>query len=280
MTDVFKTFGVDAEKVRTEIEKLLPQGPPTIEAGELPFTPRARRAIEFAEREAAYLNQKCVDAEHLLLGLVYESQGVAGTVLRNLGLKLELLGPEVFRIRLEQMKIVERVVRPVRAGVSRKRKMREELLAHLTAIYEEEMERLNDSATAATEANRRFGDSKKLACELENSLPWSERLSYAVERHLVWRAPESATRYCLRLGINFALCMACCIAVPLFIESLLINQYNSPDSWMVVRLGGLFLFWFSACLAILTWIYLKMRDAMWGVFGSHKSAAALWGLRA
>lgn len=65
--------------------------------------------------------------------------------------------------------------------------------------------------------------------------------------------------------------MTCCIALPLFIECLLIDQFNSAQWWLVVRLGGLFLFWLPAGIAVLTWIYLKMRDAMWGAFGSRKS---------
>ena len=149
--------------------------------------------------------------------------------------------------------------------------MREELLAHLTAIYDEEMAKLNDSAAALAETNRRFGDSGKLAHELEISLPWSERISFAVERHFGWRAPESAARYCVRLGINFGICMACCCSLPLLIESLLINKYNTADWWMLVRLCGLFLFWLPASMAVLTWIYFQLRDAMWGAFGCRKS---------
>jgi Clp amino terminal domain, pathogenicity island component len=272
VSEIFYAFGVTAEQMRAEVEKLVQRGSSPIVTDQLPLTPRAKQAVNYAIEEATNLNQKQVDVEHLLLGLLREPDGVAGLALRNLGLGIEKIGPEVFKIRLMQMKIVERAVRPVRASLPRKRKMREELLAHLAAIHEEEMAKLNDSAAALAEANRRFGDSKKLARELESSLPWSERLSFAVERHLGWRAPESAARYCMRLGFNFAICMACCIALPLLIESLLINQYNTADWWSAMRVCGLFLFWLPVCVAVLTWIYLQLRDAMWGAFGSRKSA--------
>ena len=80
------------------------------------------------------------------------------------------------------MKIVERAVRPVRATSGRKRKMREELLAHLTVIYDQEQARWNDPAKAIQEAAARFGDSAELACELQNALPFTERLGYTMER--------------------------------------------------------------------------------------------------
>ena len=58
----------------------------------------------------------------------------------------------------EFMVLVERAVRPVLAGPARKLRMREELLAHLTGIYEEELARAGDEAAARAEAVRRFGD--------------------------------------------------------------------------------------------------------------------------
>ena len=69
------------------------------------------------------------------------------------------------------MKIVERIVRPVRASTPRKRKMREELLAHLSAIYDQELAKLGKPASALEAASRRLGDPAELARELEDALP-------------------------------------------------------------------------------------------------------------
>lgn len=276
VAEVFQTFGVNADTVRAEIEKLLPPGPAPIGAADLPLTPRAKQAIEYARREAETLGLKSIDSEHLLLGLVYEPGGVAGKVLRNLGVKLELLGPAVFRLRLEQMKIVERVVRPVRAVVQRKRKMREELLGHLAGIYEEENARLRDSSAALAEAGRRLGEARLLTKELEQALPSGERFAYWFGRFFEWRAPESAARYCARLGINMIFLLACMTA-PMVACFFLTGMSGEANPWLALRLEVSFVLMVPTGLALLTWVYFKMRDAMWGAFGSRKSVLRVGG---
>ncbi len=74
---------------------------------------------------------------------------------------------------------VERVVRPVWAGASRKRRMRQELSAHLTAAYEEERARLGDDRVALNLALARFGDPAELTRELQAAVPWWERVLFA-----------------------------------------------------------------------------------------------------
>ncbi len=153
----------------------------------LPLTPRAQRVIEIARQEATNLNQREVGTEHLMVALMLEPSGVAGQALRNLGLKLHLVAPEVLKIRIAQMKIVERAVRPVQASTARKRKMREELLAHLTEIFEEELASTRNPAAALDAAAKRFGDPSELAGELSSALPWMERVGFHY-RALVWVA--------------------------------------------------------------------------------------------
>src|SRR6185312_9918372 len=55
-------------------------------------------------------------------------------------------------------------------------RMREELLAHLTAIYEEELARLEDETAARAEAIQRFGDPETLTLELQQSVEWRDRM--------------------------------------------------------------------------------------------------------
>ena len=95
---------------------------------------------------------------------------------------------------------VERVVRPIRAAGSHKARMREELLAHLTSLYEAELARLGDPAAARAEALRRFGDPADLTRELQAAVPVGHRVAYAFERWFGRRAPESAPRHLLRLA--------------------------------------------------------------------------------
>ncbi len=51
------------------------------------FTQRARRVLSFAQEEAERLHHGYIGTEHLLLGLIREEGGVAGRVLRELGLE-------------------------------------------------------------------------------------------------------------------------------------------------------------------------------------------------
>jgi ATP-dependent Clp protease ATP-binding subunit ClpC len=94
--NVLRNMEVDLRKIRLEIEKLVQQGPQMVTApGKLPFTPRAKRVIELAKNEANALNHEHIGTEHLLLGLLKESEGIAAQVLVNLGVKLEEVREEV-----------------------------------------------------------------------------------------------------------------------------------------------------------------------------------------
>lgn len=89
-------------------------------------------------------------------------------------------------VTLRELKIVvEQAVRPVRATTFRKRKMREELLAHLASIFEEEVERLDDEQAALEQAKRRFGDPRALVGELQGTVPRFDRFCSMYEK--VWR---------------------------------------------------------------------------------------------
>jgi hypothetical protein len=82
---------------------------------------------------------------------------------------------------LTQLKIiVERAVRPVRATTSRKRKMREELLAHVTAVFEEEA-KLHEESVALARTAVRFGDVGELTRQLQAAVPASDAPAYFVE---------------------------------------------------------------------------------------------------
>ena len=95
--NVLKDLDIDLRKVRLEFEKIVP-GPFETLSGQFPQTPRAKKVIEYAIEEARSLKHDWVGTEHLLLGLMRESEGVAGQVLRNLGLTLEGLRQEVTRL--------------------------------------------------------------------------------------------------------------------------------------------------------------------------------------
>ncbi|MGI6574283.1 MAG: ATP-dependent Clp protease ATP-binding subunit [bacterium] len=85
---VLTELGLDAEKIRKEVEQIIGPGNGTI-AEEISFTPRAKRVIELAIDEGRRLGHNYVGTEHLLLGLIREGEGVAAQVLHNLGADLE-----------------------------------------------------------------------------------------------------------------------------------------------------------------------------------------------
>lgn len=96
--NVLKNLDVDIKKLRLEIEKLVKSGPDMVTMGKLPQTPRAKKVIEFAIEEARALNHNYVGTEHILLGLLRETEGIAAQVLLNLGLKLENVRQEVLNL--------------------------------------------------------------------------------------------------------------------------------------------------------------------------------------
>jgi hypothetical protein len=92
---VLQNRGLDREALRREIERLVAPLPPRMVPAELPFTPRARKALELAGNEAKRLKHPMIGAEDLLLGLLREGGGVAAQALKNLGFRLQPLRVDI-----------------------------------------------------------------------------------------------------------------------------------------------------------------------------------------
>jgi len=95
---VLQKLGLDLETIRIEVEKLVQPGPQTQVLGDIPFTPRSKKALELSAEEARALGHNYIGTEHLLLGLVKEGEGMAYRVLLNLGLDLSKLRNEVLEL--------------------------------------------------------------------------------------------------------------------------------------------------------------------------------------
>ena len=87
--NVLKKMGVELDRLRMEVEKAVGTGPETKTMGNIPFTPRVKKVMSLAGTEARALAHTYVGTEHLLLGLLRESEGMAARILRNLGVDLE-----------------------------------------------------------------------------------------------------------------------------------------------------------------------------------------------
>jgi len=95
---VLQKLGLDLETIRIEVEKLVQPGPQTQVLGDIPFTPRSKKALELSAEEARAMGHNYIGTEHLLLGLVKEGEGMAFRVLLNLGLDLDRLRAEVMEL--------------------------------------------------------------------------------------------------------------------------------------------------------------------------------------
>ncbi len=96
---VLRRLDVSFERVRREIEKLIEPGVDVGKGGDIPFTPRAKKALELAGEEARAMGHNYIGTEHLLLGLMREGEGVAAQVLQGFGLDID-------RVRMEIMNLL------------------------------------------------------------------------------------------------------------------------------------------------------------------------------
>ncbi|MFQ5560412.1 MAG: ATP-dependent Clp protease ATP-binding subunit, partial [Nitrospinota bacterium] len=84
--NVLQRSGVDPTLIREEIKKKFSPTLDTLVVGDIPFTPKAKKVLEFAVEEARSLGYNYIGTEHLLLGVLKERDGVASQVLSSLGL--------------------------------------------------------------------------------------------------------------------------------------------------------------------------------------------------
>jgi ATP-dependent Clp protease ATP-binding subunit ClpC len=96
--NVLQRMGVDLEAVRLEVEKQVGMGPdPKVVGGSIPYTPRVKKVLALAAKEAKALNHTYIGTEHILLGLIKEGDGVAARVLKNLDVDLEQTRQEILK---------------------------------------------------------------------------------------------------------------------------------------------------------------------------------------
>lgn len=95
--NVLRNLGLDFETVRQEVERLVGYGPEIQVYGDPALTGRVKKVFEFANEEAANLGHNYVGTEHLLLGLLRQTDGVAAQVLENLNVDLGEIRKEVLK---------------------------------------------------------------------------------------------------------------------------------------------------------------------------------------
>jgi len=95
--NVLQKMGLDLDTVRLAVEKEVGTGPDQKLAGNIPYTPRVKKVLALASKEAKALNHTYVGTEHILLGLLREGDGVAARVLKNLEIDIEQTRQEILK---------------------------------------------------------------------------------------------------------------------------------------------------------------------------------------
>lgn len=139
--DILKSLGLDSDRIRVEVERVAAPGATRVQAGQLPFTPRSKKVLELAMEEACTLGAPWIGTEHLLLGLIREPDGVAGKVLRNLGVDVARAREKVRAIETPEDGREQR--RDLSAVIAREmdpesKRMALEMAVHLLRTLDEE----------------------------------------------------------------------------------------------------------------------------------------------
>jgi len=95
--NVLQKLGLDLETVRMEVEKQVGTGPETKMVGNIPYTPRVKKVLALAQKEAKQLNHNYVGTEHILLGLLREGEGAAARILKSLDVDIERCRNEILK---------------------------------------------------------------------------------------------------------------------------------------------------------------------------------------
>jgi ATP-dependent Clp protease ATP-binding subunit ClpA len=90
-------LGISLDAVRQQVEEIIGLGQ-EVPSGHIPFTPRAKKVLELSLRESLQLGHNYIGTEHLLLGLISESRGVAAQVLVKLGADQSRVSQQVIRL--------------------------------------------------------------------------------------------------------------------------------------------------------------------------------------
>jgi hypothetical protein len=95
--NVLRGMGIDLETARKEVERTVGTGSARNLTGKVPCTPRVKKVLALAAKEAKALSHTYVGTEHILLGLLREGDGIAARVLKNLGVDVEKTRQQILK---------------------------------------------------------------------------------------------------------------------------------------------------------------------------------------
>ena len=94
---VLESLEITVDRVRAQVVRIVGSGE-EVTSGQIPFTPRAKKVLELALREALSLRHNYIGTEHILLGLVRENDGVAARILLDFDVNAEIIRDELIRM--------------------------------------------------------------------------------------------------------------------------------------------------------------------------------------
>jgi hypothetical protein len=104
-------LGISPEAAREQVLDIIGEGQAEV-AGHIPLTPRSKKVLELADREAVHLGHLHVGPEHILLGLVREGDGVGWHVLHRLGLTVPKVRDQVLQLVSQDRQAPSHVITP------------------------------------------------------------------------------------------------------------------------------------------------------------------------
>jgi ATP-dependent Clp protease ATP-binding subunit ClpC len=90
-------LGVDLAELRVEVEKWVGFGPETLVVTRPPYTPRVKKTLALAGKQAKLLGHQYVGTEHLLLGILKENEGLGAQILKKHSLDYTQVRREIFQ---------------------------------------------------------------------------------------------------------------------------------------------------------------------------------------
>jgi ATP-dependent Clp protease ATP-binding subunit ClpC len=92
---IFDAYGLSAADIRNQVDALVEKGRPKEKVVDLPLSPRGKRVLDISMREARSMGMNYVGAEHILLGLVSEGEGLAAQILTNFGMNISRMRKDI-----------------------------------------------------------------------------------------------------------------------------------------------------------------------------------------
>jgi len=161
---VLESFGMTIDEVRARVARIVGQGD-EVTTGQIPFTPRAKKSLDLALREALSIGHNYIGTEHILLGLARLDDGVAQRILEGFDLDAE-------KIRTEVIRLLSSAGRPARPSPPISEPLRLVDLGDVSLALNEAKERLIEEQRfdAAADLRERQRQLQRLVHEIEIDL--------------------------------------------------------------------------------------------------------------